>query len=38
MRVTGSDRARWPVLEVDGRIVWMQGVELEPEGYWVRLN
>jgi tRNA(Ile)-lysidine synthase len=32
MRVTGSGRALWPVLEVDGRIVWMKGVELEPEG------
>jgi tRNA(Ile)-lysidine synthase len=31
MRVTGSSRALWPVLEVDGRIVWMKGVELEPE-------
>ena len=31
MRVTGSGRALWPVLEVDGRIVWMKGVELEPE-------
>jgi tRNA(Ile)-lysidine synthase len=31
MRVTGSRRAIWPVLEVSGRIVWMQGVELEPE-------
>ena len=31
MRVTGSRRALWPVLEVDGRIVWMKGVELEPE-------
>jgi tRNA(Ile)-lysidine synthase len=32
LRVTGSRRALWPVLEVGGRIVWMQGVELEPEG------
>ncbi len=32
LRVTGSWRVRWPVLEVDGRIVWMQGVELEPQG------
>jgi tRNA(Ile)-lysidine synthase len=32
MRVTGSSRALWPVLEVGGRILWMQGVELEPEG------
>jgi tRNA(Ile)-lysidine synthase len=31
LRVTGSSRAVWPVLEVDGRIVWMKGVELEPE-------
>lgn len=38
LRVTGSDRARWPVLEVEGRIVWMQGVELEPEGYRVELS
>ena len=31
LRVTGSERGLWPVLEVDGRIVWMKGVELEPE-------
>jgi tRNA(Ile)-lysidine synthase len=31
LRITGSRRAVWPVLEVGGRIVWMQGVELEPE-------
>jgi len=31
LRVTGSARAPWPVLETGGRIVWMQGVELEPE-------
>lgn len=31
LRVTGTSRALWPVLEVDGRIVWMKGVELEPE-------
>jgi len=31
LRVTGTSRAVWPVLEVDGRIVWMKGVELEPE-------
>ncbi len=30
MRVTGTGRAGWPVLEVDGRIVWMQGAEVEP--------
>jgi tRNA(Ile)-lysidine synthase len=31
LRVTGSSRTLWPVLEVNGRIAWMQGVELEPE-------
>jgi tRNA(Ile)-lysidine synthase len=31
LRVTGSGRALWPVLELEGRIVWMRGVELEPE-------
>ena len=31
LRVTGTDRALWPVLEVNGRIVWMRGVDLEPE-------
>jgi tRNA(Ile)-lysidine synthase len=30
LRVTGSDRAVWPVLEVAGQIVWMKGVEVEP--------
>lgn len=31
LRVTGTDRAVWPVLEIDGRIIWMRGVELEPD-------
>jgi tRNA(Ile)-lysidine synthase len=31
MKVTGSSRTAWPVLEIDGRIVWMKGIELEPE-------
>jgi tRNA(Ile)-lysidine synthase len=30
LRVTGSARALWPVLELDGHILWMQGVEVEP--------
>jgi tRNA(Ile)-lysidine synthase len=29
-RVSGSARALWPVLEIAGRIAWIQGVELEP--------
>jgi hypothetical protein len=31
LRVTGTDRAHWPVLEVGGQIVWMRGVELEHD-------
>jgi len=31
MKVTGQDRTSWPVLEVGSRIVWMRGVELEPD-------
>ncbi len=31
LRVTGSDRTLWPVLEIDGQIAWMRGVELEPD-------
>jgi tRNA(Ile)-lysidine synthase len=31
LKVTGSSRAVWPVLDVGGRIVWMKGVEVEPE-------
>jgi tRNA(Ile)-lysidine synthase len=30
LKVTGSERRLWPVLEIGGRIVWMKGVELEP--------
>lgn len=29
LRVTGSERASWPVLELAGSILWMRGVELE---------
>lgn len=31
LKVSGAARARWPVLEWGGRIVWMQGVSVEPE-------
>jgi tRNA(Ile)-lysidine synthase len=30
LKVTGSDRAQWPVVEWQGQIVWMQGAELQP--------
>lgn len=31
LQVRGSERAIWPVLELDGRIIWMKGAELEPD-------
>jgi tRNA(Ile)-lysidine synthase len=31
LKVTGSGRSFWPVLEIAGRVIWMQGVEVEPE-------
>jgi tRNA(Ile)-lysidine synthase len=31
MKVSGAERARWPVLELNGRIVAMQGAAVEPE-------
>lgn len=31
LKVTGSARAFWPVLEWQGKIVWMQGVMVDPE-------
>lgn len=34
LRIAGDARTIWPVLEVDGRIVWMKGAELEPEDGW----
>jgi tRNA(Ile)-lysidine synthase len=30
MKVTGSERAHWPVIALESRIVWMQGVKVEP--------
>ena len=30
MKVTGTARAEWPVVEWRGQIVWMQGAELAP--------
>ena len=31
MKVQGSERGVWPVLEFAGRLVWMKGVEVEME-------
>jgi tRNA(Ile)-lysidine synthase len=31
MKVSGAERTCWPVVELNGRIVWMQGVQVEPE-------
>jgi hypothetical protein len=31
MQVDAEQRTSWPLLEWQGRIVWMNGVDLEPE-------
>jgi tRNA(Ile)-lysidine synthase len=31
MKVTGSSRNAWPVLEWGGKIIWMRGIQLESE-------
>jgi tRNA(Ile)-lysidine synthase len=31
MKVTGTSRSSWPVLEWAGKIIWMQGIQLESE-------
>lgn len=31
MKVNGDERTSWPVLEADGRILWMRGAEIEPD-------
>ena len=38
MRVTGTARSVWPVLECAGSIIWMRGVELEPAGFEVSVE
>ena len=30
LHVTGTARASWPVLEIAGAVVWMQGADVEP--------
>jgi tRNA(Ile)-lysidine synthase len=30
MKVTGAERAQWPVIALDGKIVWMLGVKVDP--------
>jgi tRNA(Ile)-lysidine synthase len=37
LKVSGADRLAWPVVEWQGKIVWMQGAELEP-GTGVRFS
>uniref|UniRef100_E6QIW9 tRNA(Ile)-lysidine synthetase n=1 Tax=mine drainage metagenome TaxID=410659 RepID=E6QIW9_9ZZZZ len=35
MKITGDQRADWPVLEWNGQILWMQGAELVPAPTWL---
>ena len=31
MKVTGTSRAAWPVIEWAGKIIWMRAIQLEPD-------
>jgi tRNA(Ile)-lysidine synthase len=31
LKISGAERRKWPVVELGGRIAWMQGVAVEPE-------
>jgi tRNA(Ile)-lysidine synthase len=33
LRVHGTERSLWPVVEAEGRIVWMRGVEVDAPGF-----
>ncbi|MGC2399221.1 MAG: tRNA lysidine(34) synthetase TilS [Acidobacteriaceae bacterium] len=33
LHVVGSDRENWPVVESQGKILWMRGVEVEAPGF-----
>lgn len=37
LKISGSERLAWPVVEWQGKIVWMQGAEVEP-GTGVRFS
>ncbi len=30
LKISGTDRAEWPVVEWQGQIIWMKGAELQP--------
>jgi tRNA(Ile)-lysidine synthase len=30
LKVTGTARAQWPIVEWEGHVIWMQGAELQP--------
>ena len=33
LHVLGEDRKSWPVVEWQGKIIWMQGVEVDAPGF-----
>lgn len=38
LALTGPDRVGWPVVELDGTIVWMRGVEVDAPGIRFRVK
>jgi hypothetical protein len=33
LHIVGAERKNWPVVESDGKIVWMRGAEVEAPGF-----
>jgi tRNA(Ile)-lysidine synthase len=33
LHIAGAERKNWPVVESDGKIVWMRGAEVEAPGF-----
>jgi tRNA(Ile)-lysidine synthase len=34
LKISAADRAHWPVVSWGGKILWMRGVQLEPDADW----
>ena len=37
LQVVGAARKNWPVVESDGKIIWMRGVEVDASGWLFRV-
>jgi tRNA(Ile)-lysidine synthase len=35
LRVLGAERKNWPVVELEGKIVWMRGADVDAPGFLI---